>query len=90
MSALDLCADTHYQGEAQAGPDRKVKLLVTTAMTVAMSCIDPLKGLLSLSLLLVLDDVLGEDPVSIVHHILIVARDVALQEGRHQVHACKC
>lgn len=42
-----------------------------------MSCISQ-QALSWSSSLPVLDDILGKDPVSIVHHILIVACDVAL------------
>ena len=47
-------------------------------------------SLASMSSLPVLNDILGEDPVCIVHDVLIVAGDVALQRVHGQLAVQSC
>ena len=73
-----MCRDTLYKYEAMQDQTKK-ESIQAVALCPCMYMRLMSSSLASMSSLPVLNDILGEDPVCIVHDVLTVAGDVALQ-----------
>ena len=75
-----MCRHTLHENEAMQDQTKKEKYSSHCIVAILYICEMVSSSRASMPSLPVLNDILREDPVCVVHHVLIVARDVALQK----------